>query len=204
MGWSAGLAGAPDDVFVGAQLLQAHGAPGVQFLGGDAHLAAQPELSPVGETGGGIDVDGGGIHLQGEQIDGRGILRDDALTVMGGVQIDVPDGLLHGVHHPDAQDVIQKLPVEVLFRGGGAVDVFRGLCVDAQFHRDLALGVAVIPQAGGQFRKELRRDILMDQKLFLGVAHAGTAGLGVFDDVQRHVLVGGLLHIHMGYRCRWR
>ena len=40
------LAGAPDDVPRAAQLLQPHGAPGVELLSGDAHLAAQAELSP--------------------------------------------------------------------------------------------------------------------------------------------------------------
>src|SRR5699024_11931758 len=53
----ADLAVAPDDVFVGAQLGQAHGAAGVQLLGGDAHFAPQAELAPVGEAGGAVDVD---------------------------------------------------------------------------------------------------------------------------------------------------
>ena len=40
-GTAAGLAAAVDDVRVGAQLGQPHGAAGVQLLGADAHLAAQ-------------------------------------------------------------------------------------------------------------------------------------------------------------------
>ena len=37
---SAGLTIAVDDVFIGAQLLQAHRAAGVELLGGNAHLTA--------------------------------------------------------------------------------------------------------------------------------------------------------------------
>ena len=51
-----------DDVFVGGQLLQPHGAAGVQLLGGDAHLAAEAELAAVGEAGGGVDVDRRAVH----------------------------------------------------------------------------------------------------------------------------------------------
>ena len=43
---SPDLTVAADDVLVAAQLAEAHGAAGVELLGGDAHLAAQPELSP--------------------------------------------------------------------------------------------------------------------------------------------------------------
>src|SRR5699024_11914346 len=57
IGLCADLAVAPDDVLVGAQLGQAHGAAGVQLLGGDAHLAPQAELAPVGEAGGAVHVD---------------------------------------------------------------------------------------------------------------------------------------------------
>ena len=40
---------AVDDIFIGGQLPQTHGATGVELLGGDAHFAAQAELS-AGET----------------------------------------------------------------------------------------------------------------------------------------------------------
>lgn len=52
-----GLTVAVDDVLVAAQLAEAHGSPGVELLGGDAHLTAKAELSAVGEAGGAVDVD---------------------------------------------------------------------------------------------------------------------------------------------------
>ena len=43
-----GLTVAVDDVLIAAQLAEAHGSPGVELLGGDAHLTAKAELSAVG------------------------------------------------------------------------------------------------------------------------------------------------------------
>ena len=63
-GKSADLSGPPHHVLVGAQLRKAHGAPGVELLGGDAHLTAKAELSAVGEAGGAVDVDGGTVHCR--------------------------------------------------------------------------------------------------------------------------------------------
>ena len=54
---------------------------------------------------------------------------DDGLGVAGGVGGDVADGFLQAVHHLDGQDVVQKLGVEVLRPGGGAVDNFSGFRV---------------------------------------------------------------------------
>ena len=52
----ADLSVTADHVFISRQFFQSHGTSGVQFLCGDAHLAAQAKFAPVGETGGGIDV----------------------------------------------------------------------------------------------------------------------------------------------------
>ena len=48
-----------DDVFIGGQLLQSHGSPGVELLGGDTHFAAQAEFAAVGEASGDVDINGG-------------------------------------------------------------------------------------------------------------------------------------------------
>ena len=63
------------------------------------------------------------------------------------------------------------------------------LRVEAEFHP--------VPDPLPQSWQELRRDGAVDQQNLLGVADARAAGLGVFDDVQRHVEVGGPLHIDM-------
>ena len=61
----AGLAVAVDDELEGGELPQAHGAPGVELLGGDADLGAEAELLAVDEPGGGVHEHGGGVDLVG-------------------------------------------------------------------------------------------------------------------------------------------
>src|SRR5699024_6246773 len=177
----ADLAVAPDDVLVGAQLGQAHGAAGVQLLGGDAHLAPQAELAPVGEAGGAVDVDRRAVHRCGEPLDVACRLAEDGVAVAGGVGGDVLHRVLHAVHHPHRQDVVEELGVEVLGAGGDAGDEGGGPLVQPQLHRVEAAGGTVGAEALGQSGQECRRDVFMDQADFLGVADAGAAGLGVFD-----------------------
>ncbi|NYI43289.1 drug/metabolite transporter (DMT)-like permease [Nocardioides aromaticivorans] len=55
---SADVAVADDDVLGGRHLGQAHGAAGVQLLGADPDLGAEPELSAVGEPRGGVHEHG--------------------------------------------------------------------------------------------------------------------------------------------------
>ena len=55
----ADLAGAGDDVFVGGEFFEAHGAAGVEFVGRDADFGAHAEFAAVGEAGRGVGVDAG-------------------------------------------------------------------------------------------------------------------------------------------------
>ena len=78
-----------DDVLIAAQLAEAHGSPGVELLGGDAHLTAKAELSAVGEAGGAVDVDSGTVHCRREE-GGVGVSPgQDGFAVAGGVSRDV-------------------------------------------------------------------------------------------------------------------
>ena len=53
---------AGDDVLIGGQLPQSHGASCMELLGGNAHFAAQAKLAAVGKPGGSVDVDCGTVH----------------------------------------------------------------------------------------------------------------------------------------------
>src|SRR6476619_5591865 len=55
------LAVAVDDVLQRGQLPEAHGAPSMQLLGGDADLGAEPELLTVDEAGRRVDQHGGRV-----------------------------------------------------------------------------------------------------------------------------------------------
>src|SRR4051812_12782940 len=50
-----------DDELGRGERLQAHGAPGVQLLGGDPDLGAEAEPLAVDPPGGGVHQDGGGV-----------------------------------------------------------------------------------------------------------------------------------------------
>ena len=95
-----------DDILIAAQLLQAHGAAGVEFLGGDAHLTAKAELSAVGKAGAGVHVDRRAVHGRREEGSVSLVLGQDGFAVAGGVLGDVANGFLHTVHDLDGQNVV--------------------------------------------------------------------------------------------------
>src|SRR4051794_24175335 len=91
-GLVANLAVAPYDVLVGGELAQRHGAPGVQLLGADADLRAEPELGAVGEASGRVDDDGAAVDRVGEAGGGRQLTGEDGLGVSGREAVHVLDG----------------------------------------------------------------------------------------------------------------
>ena len=66
----ADLAVAAEEVFAGGQLIEGHGAAGVEFVGGDADFRAEAEFAAVGEAGAGVPMDGGAVHT-GERSKAR-------------------------------------------------------------------------------------------------------------------------------------
>ena len=68
---------AADDVLVRSQLIEAHGAAGVEFAGADADFRAKTEFAAVGEAGRGVPVNGGRIDFVKIAL-GRGrVVGDD-------------------------------------------------------------------------------------------------------------------------------
>ena len=61
----------------------------MQLLGGDADLRAEAEYLTVGEAGGGVVIDGGGIYQIAEFVCRGLVLGDDRLAVPGAVFFDV-------------------------------------------------------------------------------------------------------------------
>ena len=84
---SANLSASVNEVLVGRQRVQTHGAACVQLLGGDTDLSAKAKLTAVGEAGGGVHVDGRGINAVTESVGGRDALGDNGLAVTRGVKI---------------------------------------------------------------------------------------------------------------------
>ena len=69
-GLAFGLAVAAYFVLVGAKLFEAHGAAGVELVGGYADFRAEAEFKTVGETRGGVPVDGRAVDAVEEFLGG--------------------------------------------------------------------------------------------------------------------------------------
>ena len=198
---SADLTGAVDDVFIGAQLLQAHGAPGVELLGGDAHFAAQAELSAVGEPGGGVDINCGAVHARRQNS--RAALSSPvmmAVAVAGGVLGDVVNGLLHAAHHDRRPGYSPEIPCQSpVPRRARPLDDGVGLAGPASSGNGCSTGGDSL--GPGADRWSMGRNSAAISRCTRQTSSAlqtrGTAGLGVLNDVHGHIEVGGPVHIHV-------
>ena len=116
------LALALHDPLGGGQLGQAHGAAGVQLLGGNAHLGAQAQLAAVGEAGGGVHDHRGRIDLGDEALGVGEVVGQDRLGVPGGPGADVLDGVVQAVHHGHRQVQVHVFGGPVLLGGRHGID----------------------------------------------------------------------------------
>ena len=89
----------------------------MQFLSAYADLGPETELLTVGETGRRVDHYRGGVDLSGEALGGQQVTGDDRLGVARAITLDVGDGRVQVVHHPDAEDEVQVLLSPVLLGG---------------------------------------------------------------------------------------
>ena len=144
-----------DDVFVRTQLVQSHGSPGVEFLGGNAHFAAQAEFSAVGKARGDVHIDGGAVYTGREA--GRPVwtLGDDGLAVTGGVGGNVRNGGVRGIHDTNGKNVIQEFRIKVLGTRRSAGDDGGCRRVQPQLHRNQPMDCPVLHQRLPEHRQEL-------------------------------------------------
>ena len=171
------LAFSLDEPLVGGDLLQGHGAAGMELLGADAYLGAEAKLGAVGEGGGGVVVDAGGIDPTGEAGGRFGVVGDDALAMARAVAGDVADGLVGACHAPDGHLVVEELGAIAL--GGGGLEQGVGI-VTLQCLKGIGIGIDG-DLMGGQALAELRevgQTVAMDEEAIEGVADADAASLG--------------------------
>ena len=74
-----------DEPLVGGELLESHRATGTKFLGGDAYLGTKTELGTIGERGGSIPIDTGGIDTCLELAGTSFVIGNDAFTVSAAI-----------------------------------------------------------------------------------------------------------------------
>ena len=182
-------------ILVGGQGEETHRATGVELLGGDADLCAKSEVPSVGEAGGGVDVDGGGVDLTLEAAGGGHVLGDNGLAVTRGVAGDVGDGLVDGVHHTDRENEIVVLGVPVLLGcGDGGGQNGTGSLVATEFHFVVRHGLCHHGQEVGGHGS-------MYQQSLNGVAHRGAGAFGVDGYLHRLCKIGGGVHVQVTVAC---
>ena len=192
---SADLSVTADDVFIGAQLVKPHRAAGVEFLRGDAHLAAEAELAPVGKARGDVDIGRGAVRAVDKALGARGVLGDNGVAVVRRVGEDVRDGGIQTVHHADGENIVEVLGVKVPLARRCAVDDLRRGRIEPQLDRREPLRRTVIDQRLFEHGQELRRDRPVHEADLLGIADRGAAGLGVFNDAHGLIEVGVLIDV---------
>ena len=170
------LPGTVEDVFVGAEFVQAHRPAGVEAVGGDADFGTEAELEAVGKAGAGVVEDGRGID-SGEELSGDfSVFGDDGIGVSGATAVDYADGSDCVGHDGNGEDEVVVLGGKVFVCGfdqrqAAAVEQGFSSDIDAQFDTGI---VQRLGQAG-----KLVSGLLVDQEVFCGVADAGALGLGV-------------------------
>src|SRR5512134_1759138 len=90
----ADLATAENDPLLAGEPLQSDRTAGVQLVGGDADLGAQPVLEAVGEARRGVDHHRAGVDLAQEAHGVGPVLGDDGVGVLRSVPADVLDRLV--------------------------------------------------------------------------------------------------------------
>src|SRR5690606_38688571 len=96
------------------ELPEPHGAAGVELLGGDADLGAQPELAAVGEPGRGVDDERRGVDLAGEALGRAQVGGADGLGVAAGPPADVLDRRVEVLDDADGEVEAEVLGGPVL------------------------------------------------------------------------------------------
>ncbi len=187
----AGLAGAGDLVFVGAEFFEAHGAAGVDLVGGDADFRAEAELVSVGEAGGGVPVNGGGVAV-GEEVAGDGFVAGaDGVGVVGAVSLDVLEGLVEVCNDADREDEVEVFCAPVVFGGReGVGENLKGVGASAELD-------ALLAESRGEARQEGGGDGAIDEEGFDGVADAGALAFGVDGEGLGHVGIGVVVDVEV-------
>ena len=86
----------------------------MKFLCRNSHFAPQTEFSSIRKSGRCINIDSRAVHMR-SKVSSRSCVRcDDRLTVTGGVNRNMGNCFLHGIHHLNCKNVIQKLGIKII------------------------------------------------------------------------------------------
>ena len=171
----------------------------MELLGRDADLGAQAKLAAVGEARAGVGVHGRGVDRIQEALASVLVLGNNSLGVHGAVAVDVRDGLILVGNDLHTHLECQVLAAPILLGCDNVVVALDKPGVGARGARGL-IAVdqhAMVVQHGHDRGQERICHGTIDQQRLGGVAHAYALGLGVDDNVERLVKIGGFMHVDM-------
>ena len=200
------LAFSGEEVFVGDKAFEADGTAGVELAGADADFGTKAVAEAVREAGGAVAVDTGGVDHLLEACCGCIVAGEDGVGVVGAVAVDVVDGLFDIGDHLEGDNEIQILCAEIfVLHDIDGVDLDR--CIVGAGDQILGLLCAAKLNAGaaespGKFGEKVRGYISVDENGLNGIAGSGVLGLGVDNDLDRHVFVDIFVHIDVADSVR--
>lgn len=176
------------EIFVGHKAFEADGASGVELARADADLCAEAVAEAVGEAGGAVAVNAGGVdHLH--EFRGSGVVPGyDRVRVVGAVAVDVIDGFIDVGDDLERDDQVQVFRAEIVFGhdlnvinggsclGGTRNDILDFLCAAKLYAR--------AGEGSGQYGKEEGSAFPVDQDGLDSIAGGSVLCLGVNDDLD--------------------
>src|SRR3989304_9850329 len=108
---------AVDDKFRGRQLLEPHGAEGMEFGRADSDFRTQSQLESVAEPGGGIDQNTRRIHLSQEPLGVLIVRSENRLGMEGAISSNVLHRFLNPFPHTDGENEIEIFLKPILLGG---------------------------------------------------------------------------------------
>ena len=169
----------------------------MELLRGDTHFAAKAELPAVGEAGGGVDVDGGGVDIIEEALGGGFAFGHDCVRVVRRVRLNVLDCRIQRGNHADGQNVIEKFRVKIVRASRLSGDDGERLLVQPELDGGKTCLLARVDKGVFEHRQERLGDTRMHEADLLRIADRGAARLGVDDDGKGFFQIRVFVHIHV-------
>ncbi len=153
----------------------------MELAGTDPDFRSETVAETVRKTCRAVLVDTGGVHESHEFSRGIRIFRDDAVSVMRSVSVDMMDRFIDVIDYFDGKDIVQVLRLKILF--------FCRIAVDHHGASYISAVLDLTARGVGQCRDQHIRDILVYQQCFHSIAGSHVLGLGIYDD--RHGFFDG-------------
>ena len=103
-----------DDIFVGGQFPQTHGASCMELLGGDTHFAAKSKFAAVRKSCGSIMIYRRTVYCHHKFLCSAHFFCHDCFAMSGRMCSNMCDGFFYTIHNFDCQDIIQKFCIKII------------------------------------------------------------------------------------------